>query len=60
MLKPDDVLKIIYNHTGDPDECGLHTIVHPDGVLQIYLDEFDTAVVLVNGRSVEPWAKVAN
>lgn len=59
-LKPDDVLKIIYNHTGDAEECGLHTIIHPDGSLQIYLDEFDTAIVLINGKKAEPWAKVTN
>lgn len=60
VLKPDDVLKIIYNHTGDAEECGLHTILHPDGRLQIFLDEFDTAVVLINDQKAEPWAKVTN
>lgn len=60
ILRPGDVLKIIYNHTGDDEDCGLHTIIHPDGGLQIYLQEFDTAVVLINGVQAEPWADVTN
>jgi hypothetical protein len=52
VLKPGDVMQIVYNHKGDG--YGLHTIVHNDG-LQIYLEEFDTAVVTINGEPAKSW-----
>lgn len=52
LLKPGDVMQISYDHDGAG--YGLHTHVHADG-LQIYLDNFDTAVVTINGQPVEPW-----
>ena len=54
VLKPGDVMQITYDHSGDG--CGLHTIVWDTG-LQIYLEEFDTAVVTINGAPVEPWSQ---
>ena len=52
-LKPNDEMHITYDHDGDG--YGLHTITHDDGGLQIYLEEFDTAVVTVNGKIAKPW-----
>ena len=54
VLKPGDVMQITYDHDGQG--YGLHTLVWPSG-LQIYLEEFDTAVVLINGKPVEPWSQ---
>lgn len=53
VLKPGDVLHITNDHDGDG--YGLHTIVH-EGALQIYLQNFDTATVTINGQPAEPWA----
>ena len=53
VLKPGDVLHITYDHDGDG--YGLHTIVH-EGALQIFLENFDTATVTINGQPAEPWA----
>ena len=54
VLKPADVMQITYDHSGEG--YGLHTMVWDTG-LQIYLEEFDTAVVTINGAPVEPWSQ---
>jgi len=54
VLKPGDVMEITYDHSGEG--YGLHTIVW-EGALQIYLREFDTAVVTINGKQIEPWSQ---
>jgi len=54
VLKPGDVMHITYDHGGEG--YGLHTIVWDTG-LQIYLEEFETAVVTINGAPVEPWSQ---
>lgn len=54
VLKPGDVMEITYDHDGQG--YGLHTLVWPSG-LQIYLEEFDTAQVLINGKLAEPWSE---
>ena len=53
VLKPNDELHITYDHEGDG--AGLHTIIHEDGGLQIYLEEFDSAVVTINGKIAKLW-----
>jgi len=54
VLKPKDVMHITYDHEGDG--YGLHTIIHK-GALQIYLQNFDTTVVTINGKIVQPWSQ---
>jgi len=54
VLKPGDVMHIAYDHDGDG--YGLHTLVWDSG-LQIYCETFDTAVVTINGETVEPWSQ---
>jgi hypothetical protein len=53
-LKPNDEMHITYEREGEG--YGLHTIIHDHGGLQLYLDNFDTAVVTINGKLAEPWA----
>lgn len=53
VLKPGDVMRIAYDHEGEGH--GLHTLVWGSG-LQIYLEEFDTAAVTINGEPAEPWS----
>lgn len=52
VLRPDDVMHITFEQEGNG--YGLHTIVH-DGELQIYLENFPTAVVTINGEIAESW-----
>ena len=54
VLKQGDVLHITYDHDGYG--YGLHTIVH-DGALQIYLQNYGTPVVTINGQPAKPWAE---
>jgi hypothetical protein len=54
VLKPGDVMQIVYDHSGEV--YGLHTVVWDTG-LQIYVEEFDTAVVTLNGAPAEPWSQ---
>jgi hypothetical protein len=56
VLKPGDVFEITYEHDGKG--YGLHTNIYPNGSLQIYLQEFDTAVVTINGKIAEPWTNL--
>jgi hypothetical protein len=55
VLKPNDLMHITYDHDGDG--YGLHTIIHKEGGLQIYLEAFDTTVVTINGMIVKPWSQ---
>lgn len=55
ILQPNDELTIIYEQDPNWLGLGLHTTVHENS-LQICLQEFDTATVLINGKPVEPWA----
>ena len=57
VLKPGDVFQITYEHDGEG--YGLHTNVCKNGFLQIYLQEFDTAVVSINGKIAEPWTNLS-
>ena len=52
-LNPGDELTIIYDEDPKWPGLGLHTILREDG-LQIYLQVFDTAVILINGQSAKP------
>lgn len=55
VLKPGDVMEVSYDHDGEG--YGLHTIVHPEAGLQIYLEHFDTTIVTINGKPVKPWSQ---
>ena len=57
VLKPGDTFQITYEHNGEG--YGLHTNVYKDGFLQIYLQEFDTAVVTINGEIAKPWTNLS-
>jgi tetraacyldisaccharide-1-P 4'-kinase len=52
-LQPKDELTIIYEQDPSFLGLGLHTIIGDD-CLQIYLQNFDTAIVLINGTPVQP------
>ena len=53
ILRSGDELTIVYDEDPKWPGLGLHTIIHEDS-LQIYLQEFDTAVILINGQKAEP------
>ena len=53
ILQPKDELTIIYEQDPNFLGLGLHTIIGED-CLQIYLQEFDTAIILINGTPVQP------
>ena len=55
VLRPDDVMDIFY--LPGADGGGLHSIVYEDGGIQIYLENFDTAEVHINGERAEPWSE---
>jgi hypothetical protein len=52
-LQPEDEMTIIYEQDPKMPGLGLSTRVHEDS-LQIYLQEFETAIVLINGKRVQP------
>ena len=53
VLRPGDVMHLAYDHEGD--EYGLHTQIGNDQIT-IFLQNFDTTVVTINGNAVEPWS----
>ena len=58
VLQPGDEMTVIYEQDPDRPGAGLTTWVYESG-LQIFLQEFDTAIILINGRIVEPWTDAA-
>ncbi|MDC7684709.1 hypothetical protein PQU92_15595 [Asticcacaulis sp. BYS171W] len=56
-LQPGDELTIIYEQDPNWLGLGLHTAVYADS-LQIHLQEFETAIVMINGRVREPENRV--
>ena len=53
-LHPGDMMHLAYQN--QTDRYGLHTISNGDS-LQIYLEDFDTATVTINGSIAEPWSE---
>ena len=51
VLHPKDVMEITYDHDGDG--YGMYSKLH-GAEMQIYLRDFKSAVVNVNGKRVEP------
>ncbi|MDC7677279.1 hypothetical protein [Asticcacaulis machinosus] len=53
ILNPDDELTIIYDQDPNWMGLGLSTFVY-EGSIQIYLQEFDSCIVMINGEKVQP------
>jgi hypothetical protein len=53
LLKPGQEMRIFFDP--DSDGTGLYTMFHEDGSLQIFLENYKTKIVTINGRVVEPW-----
>jgi hypothetical protein len=53
LLKPGEEMRIFFEP--DSDGTGLYTMFHEDGSLQVFLENYKTTVVTINGRVVEPW-----
>ena len=54
LLQPGDEMTVIYDMDLNWPGLGLTTVVTAGGELQIYLQEFDSAIILINGQLAEP------